>query len=105
MRFSLTAARKQPTPEAKPITMAPMGPTKPQAGVIATSPPTAPDAIPSTLGLPWFTHSQIIQPSAADAVAICVTAIAMPAVPSAASSLPALKPNQPTQSMEAPITV
>ena len=35
-------------------------------------------------------------------MAICVTAIAMPATPSAASSLPALKPNQPTQSIDAP---
>ena len=87
------------------MAMAPMGPTNPQAGVIATRPPTAPEAMPSTLGLPWFTHSQIIQPRAADAVATCVTAMAMPAPPSAASWLPALKPNQPTHSMEAPITV
>ena len=29
----------------------------------------------------------------------------MPAEPSAASALPALKPNQPTQSMQAPVTV
>jgi hypothetical protein len=34
-----------------------------------------------------------------------VTAIAMPARPSAATCEPALKPNQPTQSRPAPITV
>ena len=38
------------------------------------------------------------------AVAICVTSIAIPATPSAASSLPALKPNQPTHSIAAPMT-
>jgi hypothetical protein len=36
-------------------------------------------------------------------VAIWVAAIAMPARPSAATAEPALKPNQPTQSSEAPI--
>ena len=36
---------------------------------------------------------------------MCVTSSAMPAVPSAASALPALKPNQPTHSMQAPVTV
>ena len=43
-----------------------------------------------------------IHASAAAAVAICVTAMAMPARPSAATAEPALKPNQPTQSSEAP---
>ena len=82
-----------------------MGPTAPEAGVMATKPATAPDAIPKTLGLPWSSHSLNIHPNAAAAVAICVTAIAIPAVPSAANSLPALKPNQPTHSMDAPIKV
>ena len=36
---------------------------------------------------------------------MCVTSIAMPAESSAASALPALKPNQPTHSMQAPVTV
>jgi hypothetical protein len=49
-------------------------------------------------------HSANIQPSAAAAVAICVTAIAMPARPFGATAEPALKPNQPTHSSEAPIT-
>jgi hypothetical protein len=93
------------TPAAMPMISAPIGPTKPEAGVIATRPATAPDRMPSTLGLPWLGHSANIQASAAAPVAIWVTAIAMPARPSAASAEPALKPNQPTQSNDAPIVV
>src|SRR5262245_54919240 len=88
-----------------PMTSAPSGPTKPDAGVIATSPATAPDAAPKALGLPCTAHSANIQVRAAVAVATCVTNIAMPARPSAASSEPALKPNQPTHSMPAPTSV
>src|SRR5690606_38032991 len=80
------------------------GSTKPAAGVIATSPPIAPDMMPSTLGLPRSTHSMNIQARAAAAVAICATSIAIPAVPLAASAEPALKPNQPTHSSDAPIS-
>ena len=61
--------------------------------------------MPSTLGLPSRSHSTNIQASAAAAVAIWVTAMAIPARPLAASAEPALKPNQPTQSSEAPITL
>ena len=43
--------------------------------------------------------------TAAVAVAICVTAMAMPAEPLAPTAEPALKPNQPTHSKEAPITL
>src|SRR5450631_92760 len=82
-----------------------LGPTKPDAGVIATRPATAPEAMPSTLGLPLVAHSVNIQASAAAAVAICVAAKAIPARPSAATAEPALNPNQPTHSSEAPITV
>ena len=49
------------------MTMEPIGPTEPLAGVMATSPAIAPDAIPSTLGLPCETHSPNIQASAAAA--------------------------------------
>src|SRR5213075_3251258 len=88
-----------------PMTNAPVTPTKPDAGVIATRPATAPEAIPSTEGLPLTIHSVNIQASAATAVASCVTTIAMPARPSAATAEPALKPNQPTHNSEAPISV
>ena len=71
---------------------------------MATRPATAPEMMPSTEGLPRVIHSANIQPSAAAAVAICVTAMAMPALVLAATAEPALKPNQPTHSSEAPIT-
>src|SRR5690606_39966213 len=69
---------------------------------MATRPATTPEAMPRALGLPWVIHSANIQPSAAAAVAIWVTSMAMPAVSSAAAAEPALKPNQPTHSMAAP---
>src|ERR1700757_4553560 len=84
---------------------APRGSTNPDAGVIATRPATAPEIIPSTLGLPLSIHSANIQARAAVAVAICVTAIAMPAFALAAVAEPALTPNQPTHSSEAPMTL
>src|SRR4051812_23008128 len=88
-----------------PITNAPGMPTKPEAGGIATRPATAPDAMPSTDGLPLVTHSVNIHDSAATAVASCVTTIAMPARPSDAMADPALNPNQPTHNSDAPIKV
>src|SRR5580700_11930212 len=103
--LSEVAPMKHSTPAAMPMITAGVGPTKPDAGVMATRPATAPDAMPSTLGLPLPTHSANIQPSAAAAVANCVTSIAMPARPSAAPAEPALNPNQPTHSSEAPINV
>ena len=39
------------------MTIAPIGPTKPQAGVIATRPATAPEAAPSIEALPLAIHS------------------------------------------------
>src|SRR5438045_6412770 len=68
----------------------PFGSTKPEAGVIATSPATAPEMMPSTLGFPLIDHSTNIQVNAAVAVAIWVTAIAIPALPLAATADPAL---------------
>src|SRR6266853_2565009 len=103
--FSEVAAKKQMTPAATPMITAGVGITKPEAGVMATRPATAPEAMPSTLGLPLTVHSMNIQARAAAAVAICVTAIAIPARPSAATAEPALKPNQPTQRSEAPVSV
>src|SRR5580698_8864125 len=86
-----------------PMISAPRGSTKPDAGVIATRPATAPEQIPSTLGLPLRAHSTNIQVRAAVAVAICVTAIAIPALVPELTADPALKPNQPTHSRDAPI--
>ncbi len=57
------------------------------------------------LGLPLTIHSANIQPSTAAAVASCVLARTIAAMPSTASSLPTLNPNQPTHSSEAPTMV
>src|SRR5947207_2074212 len=91
-------------PAAKPITIAERGLTKPEAGVIATSPATAPEAAPSIVGLPVLIHSATIQPNAAKEAAVWVTTNALVASPPALKAEPALKPNQPTQSIAAPIT-
>src|SRR5215471_4380329 len=88
-----------------PMINAPVGLTKPEAGVIATRPATAPEIMPSTDGLPPIIHSENIQPRAAAAVAICVAAIAMPAFTFEVTAEPALKPNQPTHRSEAPMTL
>ena len=58
-----------------------------------------------TVGLPRCAHSTNIQVSAATAVAIWVTVIAMPACTPALTAEPALKPNQPTHSSAAPMKV
>src|SRR5215212_5826646 len=79
--------------------------TKPEAGVIATSPATAPAAAPSTLGRPWCAQLTVIQVSAAIAAAVLVTTKALVASSFAPSALPALNPNQPNQSRPAPSTV
>src|ERR1700690_1983202 len=104
MCLSDVEAQKQPTPAATPITIDPPGSTNPDAGVIATSPATAPDAAPSTEGLPLAIHSANTQPRAPAAVAIGVPDMAIPARPFAPTAEPALKPNQPTHSSDAPIT-
>ena len=68
-------------------------------------PAMAPVAMPTMLGLPNLTASMTSQTSAAVAAEMCVTVIAMPASAPAFSALPALKPYQPTQSMQAPTMV
>src|SRR6516162_10923822 len=86
-----------------PMQSAPSGPTKPDAGVMATRPATAPVQMPTTVGLPRIIHSTSIQVNAAAAVAMCVTVMAMPACMPALTAEPALKPNQPTHNSEAPM--
>src|SRR5689334_7188106 len=92
-------------PATTPIRIAGQGLTKPEAGVIATRPATAPEIAPNMLGLPVFIHSANIQASAAAAVAKCFAMKALVASGDAAKALPALNPNQPTHSMQAPITL
>src|SRR5574338_942130 len=104
-RFSPLTPHRQTSPATKPMTSAPTGPTKPQAGVTATSPATAPDAAPSIDGRSLNHHSPKVHDSVAAAVAISVFAKASAAPPFASRFEPALKPNQPTHNSDAPIIV
>src|SRR5207253_7485006 len=82
----------------------PHGPTKPEAGVIATSPATAPDAAPIVVALLWRIHSGISHPNTAEAAPSWVTMNALAARPPEVRALPALNPNHPNQRMPAPST-
>src|SRR5438094_2407821 len=100
--FSFVQAKYGTLPAATPMMTAPVGSTYPHAGVITTSPPSAPEQNPSTLGLPRNAYSSIAQVNEATAVASVVVMNAFAAIPSGASALPALKPYQPTQSNPVP---
>src|SRR5256885_12387888 len=89
-------------PAPRPMMIEPETSTKPEAGVIATRPATAPAAMPSTLGRPRWIHETVSQVSPAIAAAVFVTTNALVARPPAVSALPALKPNQPNQRSAAP---
>ena len=58
-------------PAAMPIISAPMGFTKPEAGVIATRPATAPETMPSTDGFLETIHSTNIHDRVAAAGIVC----------------------------------
>src|ERR1700742_1689332 len=103
MFFTFTTIQKQNTPASSPIHNALIGCTNPAAGVIATSPATDPEIPPSALGLPLRIHSASIQPRAAAAAPKCVFTKALVASVPEANALPALNPNQPTHSRQAPI--
>src|SRR5215510_13538559 len=92
-------------PADSPITNAPGMPTFPAAGVMATSPATAPEAAPSMEGLPLKSHSPNVQESTAHAVARKVLMKARAAEPFASRAEPALKPNHPNHRSDAPIMV
>src|SRR5215467_1293523 len=79
------------------------GLTNPAAGVIATSPATAPEIAPSALGFPFRNHSAPTQPITAAAAPKCVAINALVARLPAPSALPALKPNHPTHKRQAPM--
>src|SRR5437667_12341940 len=78
-----------------------IGPTYPEAGVIATSPQTAPTAIPTADAFFFLTQSVSIQLTAAPAAARFVRTSAFTASSFALRALPALKPNHPHQRTEA----
>src|SRR5690606_2466219 len=90
--FRPVTPHTQIMPAARPTTIAPSGPTVPQAGVMPTRPATAPDAAPSAEGLPLLIASTTVQPTIAAEVARMVLMKARAAVPSAAAAEPALKP-------------
>src|SRR5688572_20672449 len=96
-------AKKQTAPPIRPMSSAEGTVTKPAAGVTTTRPATRPDTAPRALGLPRCHHSMPVQLSMAAAEAKWVDAKALVARLPALSALPALKPNQPTQSRPAPI--
>src|SRR5437016_3040242 len=84
---------------------APQGRTKPEAGVTATRPATAPLAAPRVVGFPPLIHSATAHEKVAAAAATCVATKAEAARPLAARADPPLKPNHPNQSNPAPSTV
>src|SRR5512142_1966703 len=84
-----------------PIARAANGVTNPAAGVIATSPTTAPVTIPRTLGL-LSSQLNSIQERPAAAAAVFVVTTALTASPFAPSALPPLKPNHPIHNNPAP---
>src|SRR5690348_16483589 len=69
MRFRPLTPHRHTSPAPSPITNAPGMPTLPAAGVIATSPATAPDAAPSIDGLSLRIHSPNVHDNTAHAVA------------------------------------
>src|SRR5258708_6454651 len=103
--FSPETPHRQMTPARAPMAKAPGMPTLPAAGVIATRPATAPDAAPSIDGLPLKTHSPSVHDSTAHAVARYVFMNASAAELLASSADPALNPNHPIHSKDAPIIV
>src|SRR5258706_13038037 len=84
---------------------APPAVTKPEAGVIATRPATAPQAAPTTLTLPLWNQLARTQLIVAAAAAVFVTTSAFAARPPAVRAEPALKPKQPNHRRPAPRTV
>src|SRR4029079_7547547 len=103
--FTVETKKKQIGETTRPRTIEVIGAAKPEAGVIATRPATAPEAAPSIDGFLWTTCSITAQLTAAAPVASMVLRKATAATPVASRFEPALKPNQPTHSSEAPIMV
>ena len=103
-RLRPVAPQKQTRPATIPMARDPAGLTKPEAGVMATRPATAPDAAPRLVACPSRSFSTSSQPSIAAAVATWVFMNASAAWPLAARAEPALNPNQPNHSSPAPIS-
>src|SRR5262249_45138803 len=104
-RTTNSTTKKHPNPAQNPITNAAMGETKPEAGVIATSPDSAPAAAPSALGRSYRIQLAVSQVRAAIAAEVLVLTKAQTANEPEPIALPALNPNQPNQSSAAPSIV
>src|SRR6476659_3068614 len=98
-------ASGQIAPAINPTNIAPIGVTAPQAGVMATSPATAPDAAPTPVTCPSLTFSTASHASVAAQVAVNVVTITIAADVPAANADPPLKAYQPAQSRPAPSSV
>src|SRR6185436_11024603 len=85
-----------------PSASALIGPMNPAAGVTATRPTTIAVAQPTAVGLPVRATSRSVHTTSVAAGASIVVVKARPAMPFAATALPALKPNQPNHSTPAP---
>src|SRR5712671_4992552 len=92
-------------PAAAQIAIAPLTPTNPAAGVIATRPATIPEHTPRRLGLPLTNHSVPAQANPATAVPNNVLKNANPALVPASSAEPALNPNHPIHKRPVPIAL
>ena len=79
--------------------------TKPAAGVIATSPATAPVAAPNNVAFLNTIVSNKIQVNVATEAAIVVLKNATPAIAFAPNAEPALNPYQPNHNIPAPTAV
>ena len=95
-------AKKQTTPAIAPNASECIEPTKPAAGVMATSAATTPEAMPMVDTRWCRAYSANAQPTMPAAAAMNVLTNACAAAPSAASAEPALNPNQPNHRMPAP---
>src|ERR1700677_1642808 len=79
-----------------------MGVTKPEEGVMATSPATAPEMAPKAVHRPFRSHSAARHPTAAAAAPKWVATNAEVARVPALKAEPALNPNHPTHKRHAP---
>ena len=102
--FRNVTASQQMMLATTPRPTAAIGLTKPEAGVTATRPATAPVIMPSIVGRLLNLQSSTAQVMPAAAPAMCVATRAPAASPPAARALPALNPNQPNHSRPAPST-
>ena len=82
---------EQKAPATTPMRSAEKGCTKPEAGVMATRPATAPEIAPRAVGLPLWIHSAMVQPKAAAAAAKCVLTKALVASGPEPSALPGVE--------------